>query len=567
MHRPGQRVIPPRDLDHAWFAILGELAHGDRALGQLIAFSPDEAVVQVQPDRVVAVARATDADAPRLRHIVENVARDALGNPQAPRETAVIYLGGASELRRALGEADLGGADERLRIYHVDDAGEAWSRPTRRSSAFHDAVWAVIGARHRPLDIGPVTLEARLRESMVRAQSVDQDHRAFIEDLQRTEPFVTYCLAIVCGLAFFFEIVFGGADSIATLLAMGANAPDMVARGEIWRLLTATFLHGGPLHILMNGMVLISLGRLVEGVLGPPRFLVLYTVSGVVASLATVLFAREQTISVGASGALWGMLTATAVLAWRPAGLVPHAVAERLKRSAKTILILNIGISFIPGIDLYAHFGGGIGGALLMASGLITPRRRGGDPSSAVNIAAFACAAAMAASVIVAMLVGRPWTILSPDEWATVQLGDVRLQVDVPAHLGPVEHAMTASHHEYVFSAHSRAGYALMIAVESMPERVPTAALDRALDVRVAAAERALANTTAVGNPVREWRGGYPTWTHSIRREEGRAAAFWQQTRPRIALMMRVDADPGMLSRAREVHERIFDSIQPGVGP
>jgi membrane associated rhomboid family serine protease len=129
-----------------------------------------------------------------------------------------------------------------------------------------------------------------------------------------------------------------------------------LAQGEWYRLLTAAFLHYGPIHLAMNMLALWWIGRPLENWLGPARYLLLYLVSGLAGS-AGALVASPGAITVGASGAIFGILGAAIVL--------ERQGTYVLGGSALTLLIVNIAFTFaVPGISIGGHLGGLAGGAL-----------------------------------------------------------------------------------------------------------------------------------------------------------------------------------------------------------
>ena len=163
--------------------------------------------------------------------------------------------------------------------------------------------------------------------------------------------------SLVPGPTGFFDV---SGDSVHLL---GATAG--VAGGEYYRLFTSMFLHYGLLHLLMNMWALWVLGRTLEAVLGPLRFLVLYLVAGLGGSVSVYLFAHPHAPTAGASGAIFGLFAALFV------------VLKRLKRDTSSvipILVINLIISFVPGISLAAHLGGFVTGGLLAAAFAYAPR-------------------------------------------------------------------------------------------------------------------------------------------------------------------------------------------------
>ena len=129
-----------------------------------------------------------------------------------------------------------------------------------------------------------------------------------------------------------------------------------VAEGEWWRLITATFLHYGPLHLAMNMLVLWFIGPTLEEYLGRGRYLLLYVVSGLAGSAGALLL-DPNVLAVGASGAIWGLMGAALVLELRKINVFGGQVLG--------LVVLNLALTFlIPGISIGGHVGGGIGGAL-----------------------------------------------------------------------------------------------------------------------------------------------------------------------------------------------------------
>lgn len=148
----------------------------------------------------------------------------------------------------------------------------------------------------------------------------------------------------------------GGAFDVdgQTLLLFGAKYSEAIRAGQWWRLITAGFLHGGILHILMNSWVIFDLGATVEEVYGTARYLVLYFVSTIAGFMASAWWSPY--LSVGASAALFGLLGA--MLAATMRSRTPMASAMRAHYTQWAIWGLAIG--FFPGlrIDNAAHLGG-----------------------------------------------------------------------------------------------------------------------------------------------------------------------------------------------------------------
>lgn len=157
---------------------------------------------------------------------------------------------------------------------------------------------------------------------------------------------MTRILIGICVVVFMFE------QATGTDLAwnFGLAGVAVLDYHEYYRLVTAMFLHGGFIHILFNMMILWQLGTALESFLGSGRFLSLYLASGLGGGLASMFLNDPMTISVGASGAIFGLMGAYVVF------------ARRLHLNSQQIIGLigvNLVIGFIvPGIDWHAHVGG-----------------------------------------------------------------------------------------------------------------------------------------------------------------------------------------------------------------
>jgi rhomboid protease GluP len=177
---------------------------------------------------------------------------------------------------------------------------------------------------------------------------------------------LTYVLEASYG-GFNFANIANGA-SIDALVKYGGNAHDLVVtQSEYWRLITATLLHGSLAHIIMNSFSLWSLAGSLEKYFGCETLLNVFVITGIAASLSFTFFGSRDTISIGASGAICGML----------GFLISHG-ARNLEELTKQIqrnwinfaMLLVIGFA-IPNVDNWAHGGGVVAGILL---GLIYPR-------------------------------------------------------------------------------------------------------------------------------------------------------------------------------------------------
>ena len=141
---------------------------------------------------------------------------------------------------------------------------------------------------------------------------------------------------------------------------MGANNNVLLEHGQYWRLLTATFLHIGGMHIVFNGYALWILGRPTEKLYGWGWFLSMYVVAGVVANGISWQLGGFPGIQAGASGSIFGLIGIGIVHCWR------HRWANRdMLRMLLIWAALGMVFGATMGADNWAHGGGLVTGAAL----------------------------------------------------------------------------------------------------------------------------------------------------------------------------------------------------------
>ena len=163
------------------------------------------------------------------------------------------------------------------------------------------------------------------------------------------------------------------------LIAMGAKLNRLVNQGQVWRLVTPIFIHGGLLHLVVNSYALYALGPTVERLYGSARFVALYLGAGIVSVATSYLLPWLGTDlpSVGASGALFGLIGVLTVFGYKYRDELPGQFKKAFGARLIPIILLNLAIGLIiPIIDNSAHLGGLMAGGLLA---MVVPYKRAGS--------------------------------------------------------------------------------------------------------------------------------------------------------------------------------------------
>ena len=147
----------------------------------------------------------------------------------------------------------------------------------------------------------------------------------------------------------------------------GANFGPYTLSGEWWRLLTYMFLHGGAMHIFFNMWCLWDLGRLCESLYGRWTFAGIYLITGVSGGLASIAW-NPRVLSVGASGAIFGLAGALIASFYLGEFSLPRAAISGTLRSLVIFAVFNLGFGqLFGGIDNACHIGGLVSGLILGA--------------------------------------------------------------------------------------------------------------------------------------------------------------------------------------------------------
>lgn len=181
------------------------------------------------------------------------------------------------------------------------------------------------------------------------------------------KPFITYGIIALNVILFLLMYILGdGSTDPYTLIKFGANYRGTIAYNEFYRLITCAFLHIGLLHLIFNSYALYVIGVQLESYFGKVKYIAIYLLSAVSASLMSIIF--SDSISAGASGAIFGLLGALLYFGYH----YRVYLGGVLKSQIIPLIVVNLIFGFtMSGIDNAAHIGGLIGGALMaMAVGV-----------------------------------------------------------------------------------------------------------------------------------------------------------------------------------------------------
>ena len=178
------------------------------------------------------------------------------------------------------------------------------------------------------------------------------------------KPTITYALIIINVLLYFIPMIFGFHTELVNKYCIFAPS---IRNGEYYRLLTGAFIHANILHLGCNCYALYVLGTQVESYLGKIKYVIIYILSALSASLFSMIFAKN-TASIGASGAIFGIMGALLCFGY----YYRVYLGNVLKSQLIPLIIFNLLLGFtLSGIDNFAHIGGLLGGiGVTMALGV-----------------------------------------------------------------------------------------------------------------------------------------------------------------------------------------------------
>ena len=168
-------------------------------------------------------------------------------------------------------------------------------------------------------------------------------------------PLITYIIIGLCTILYILTYILGYNE----IIIYGGSIKELVQNGEIYRLLSCIFLHAGIIHLTCNMYSLYIIGTQLESFFGKIKYLVIFLLSGICGSILSVAFSSTNTLSVGASGAIFGLLGSIVYFGYNYRVYLGNVLRSQII----PVIVLNLSIGFIiSGIDNFAHIGGLIGG-------------------------------------------------------------------------------------------------------------------------------------------------------------------------------------------------------------
>lgn len=181
--------------------------------------------------------------------------------------------------------------------------------------------------------------------------------------MQRFTP-ITYTLILINIVIWLCMILYLNRFSEVKLLEVGGLVHFNVVHGEWYRLISSMFLHFNFEHILMNMLSLFIFGKIVESIIGSWRMLIIYIISGLYGNFVSLSF-NTTTISVGASGAIFGLIGSIFVIMYLSKNFNKKMIGQLLI----ALVVLIVFSLFMSNINIMAHLGGFISGVLITLIG------------------------------------------------------------------------------------------------------------------------------------------------------------------------------------------------------
>lgn len=172
-------------------------------------------------------------------------------------------------------------------------------------------------------------------------------------------PFITNVIICLNVLIYLFGIISGTQEEIISLFSVDATA---IRNGEIYRLLTAMFIHENIFHLFINCYIIYSVGKQLESFLGKFKYLIIYLFSGLVAALFSMSFLKTGYASLGTDGVMFGIMGSLIYFGYHYRVYLGNVIRNQIL----PFVFLSILLSFLlGGVDLYAYIGGLLGGLII----------------------------------------------------------------------------------------------------------------------------------------------------------------------------------------------------------
>ena len=196
----------------------------------------------------------------------------------------------------------------------------------------------------------------------------NQEDAEKAEDVfSKKRPIITYAL-LISNFILFLAMIFSNANvfliesDILNEFGGLVNANMMINMTDSYRIITSLFLHGGIMHLMFNMYALYLIGPQIESFFGKWKFLAIYLGSGIIGNLLSMLFLSDKAISIGASGAIFGLLGALVYFGYHYRVYLGNVIKSQII----PLIIINFIIGFtLSNINVVAHIGGLLGGVLV----------------------------------------------------------------------------------------------------------------------------------------------------------------------------------------------------------
>jgi rhomboid protease GluP len=547
----------------------------DRIVSAFVAHEPLDTVILFQHDDAVAALRLPSGTqvtlvtcppgtSPEvLRPMFEAIIERATG------EMHLVLVGGDRQVARALKTCfPFWQLSRRLGFHQVRTGGKVKRITGARLGMLKQVV--------SDAPTAPELTGERVASLVAHGREMNTHEVRLDTALRGRLPWVTTALAVACIALYALGLMWADGDDALALYRMGANNPPDVKDGELWRLGASAFLHANAPHIIVNMIALAGFGPVLERLLGPQRYILLYALSAFGGSLASALL-RSEGLSVGASGAIWGLMAAGVALAIWPRGLLPPLSLQKLRGRVVAPLAINVLYSFTPGVDLLAHFGGGLVGFALIGAGILTrgvtplwtagsgePQQRRGA-HGALTVGALVVAILFLGTVVMAMAVGRPWQIAEPPQLVRVQVADTGFAMNMPSNIAgaPVVERKD-SVWIYTYGNLMKARVVIEFVVNVLPQAVTPAELPEMMNIELKALrEHAPPETEREQAPQLVTVGDHPfaTTTDRFKNSNVRLRS-WVSVFGDREVVLRVYVRPDATARWAGLGDSILGSLQ-----